>query len=369
MADTLSRLQVMDNIQQILWGKSFADVNDGNGEDHTFILRSLTIKESNFLNFLYNHELKYAQQEGILSYEQMKCLLEAQGVWTQADVEEIKELKLKKNRIKNQIKDAEFATTRKKNLNKALEQVEDQIKDLKTTEISLFLYTSEQRAEEYKRRHMVMLFTEDFNEQPYWSTQENFMKSTDALLLSNLTLAYFKNNLYNEKTLRQMARSSDWRFRWVAAKHGENLFGKSISEWSEMQNMLVYWSEYYDSIYESMERPADHIIEDDNACDSWMKEQNKKHSQGSNTDSNKNIYGHKRAKQNLDHSEHFIMVPRGDKEAIDKVQEMNAERVRDKLRKEYEQIKKVKDGGRRIKEWNLGNRRVETQVNVTRKGR
>lgn len=360
--------KIQENIQQILWGKSFADVVDYIGEEHTFILRSLTIKESNFLNFLYNRELKNAQREGVLSYDQLKLLFQSQGIWGPEEKKEKENLERQQIMLKVQIKDAQFHTVKKKKLNKMLKEVEGKIKEINDMELSLFSVTAEQRAEECKRRYMVMMFTEDMYEQSYWRNEKSFMMSTDAILLVNLIVAYYKNNIYDEKKLRQIARSPEWRFRWLAAKHGENLFGRSIAEWSEMQNMVVYWSEFYDSIYDSMERPSEYIIEDDAACDAWMKDQGKKAATGATDSKKKNIYGHKRAKQNLNHSEHFVMVPRGDQEAVQKVQDMNPESIRSRLRNEYEQIKK--GGGKRIKEWDLGNRRGETPI-ITgkRKGR
>ncbi len=368
MTDTLTREKMTQNIQQILWGKSFVDVMDGNGDEHTFILRSLSIKESNHINYMYNRELLNAQREGILTLEQLKNLFEEQEVWTKADEDKREELILKKKMIENQIRDAQFSTVRKKNLKKALNKTEEEISEINSTEMSLFFMTAEQRSEEIKRRHMVRMFTEDMSEEPFWETEQDFMQSRDFDLSTNLILAYYKYNMYDEKDMRQIARSTEWRFRWTASKNGENLFGRPISEWTEAQNFVVYWSEFYDSIYESYEKPADWIIEDDSACDAWVRDQNKKSGSGSGgTSEDKNVYGHKRATKKLDHAEQFIMVKRGDEQAVKKVQDMNTESTRQKLQVENEQIDKVKDGGRRIKEWDLGGRRKSTPTKFTRK--
>jgi hypothetical protein len=42
----------------------------------------------------------------------------------------------------------------------------------------------------------------------------------------------------------------------------------------------------------------------------------------------------------MDHAEQFVMVGAGDKEAINKLQEMNPGAIRNKLRREYGEIKK-----------------------------
>ena len=342
-----------------MWGKSFVDVLDQEGTEHTVVLRSLSIQENNYLNYMYNKELKNAQSNGILSCEQLKLLFEAQEIWGPDQEAERESLQKEKILIGNQLKSAEFNTNKKKQLTKRLKDIEEKIKDLNQYEVELFALSAENRAEEVKRRYMVCMFTETVEEKPFWQSKEEFIKSTDSRFLNNLILGYFRNNIYPEKDLRSIARSPEWRFRWIASKHGEQLFGKPIAQWSEMQNMLVYWSEYYDSIYDSIDRPADYIIEDDAACDAWLQNYNKKIT-------NDRLNNKKDKKQGkLNHNERFVMVPKGDNEAVQKVQSLNPDQVRDKLRREFEQIQNSKG---RIKEWSLGDRNKTTQVNK-RKGK
>lgn len=353
----MEKVDYTKKIQQILWGKSFANVSDGENEEHTFILRSLSIKETNLLNFIYDQELENAINNGILTLDQFKRLFEEEGILDANIDDKRKQLEREKIILQNKIKNSEFATLRKRNLEKQIKDVEKKIKQIQDEENQLFAVCAENRAEEFRRRYMVWMFSETVKEEPYWNSIEDFMQSTDEILLTNLILAYFKNNLYKEEQLRAIARHPEWRFRWVASKSGADLFGRSVAEWSEMQNMLVYWSEYYDSIYESMEKPPEYIIENDQACDAWVRDQNKKYNQekmAQNKQSNKN------------HAERFIMVQRNDQEAIKKVQDLNPTSVREQLKKEYEQIKK---SNKRIKEWDLGDRRNNTKVNVVSKGR
>lgn len=346
-------------ITQILWGKSFAVVSDENDNQDTVILRSLSIRENNYLNFIYDTEFQNALSVGILTQDQLRTLFRSQGVW--GDEEEARVRKLKNDLILmgNQLKNAEFNTVRKRNVEKKIKQAKKELDELNAQEVSLFYLSAENRAEEVRRRLMVYMFTENKHEEPYWSSQESFMESRDTVLLGNLINAYFQNNLCTEQVLRRIARSGEWRFRWIASKHGEQLFGRPISEWSEMQNMLVYWSEFYDSIYESLERPPQYVIEDDTACDAWVANQNKVN--GAASAKKKTKVG-----QKLDHSEQFIMVPQDDKEAIEKVQDLNPDKVRDRLKQEFDQIK---HSGRRIKEWDLGSRKKNTPVKVVKKGR
>ncbi len=72
------------------------------------------------------------------------------------------------------------------------------------------------------------------------------------------------------------------------------------------QKMLVYWSSYYQSVYDMMssDRPSDGVIEDDNALDAYMKDWAAEKNRESTADSSKNKYGTPSA---WDYSETLVM--------------------------------------------------------------
>ena len=73
---------------------------------------------------------------------------------------------------------------------------------------------------------------------------------------------------------RIIARTEPWRSYWGAGK--ENIFGKSVADWSEEQKTLVLFSKMYDSAYEHSECPNEKVIEDDDLFDGWMIYQKRK---------------------------------------------------------------------------------------------
>lgn len=334
-------------IERILWGKSFVDVLDSEEHPHAFILRSLSIKESNFINYIYRRELDIALHEGVLSFDQLKRLYESVGIWTPDHEKQIDDFVKQEKILQNQIKDFEFITAKKKRAERELKELKDKVVELNQTKISLFNCSAETRAEEVMRRYMTMLSTEDIRENAFWPTENDFLMESDFVMVYNLAIAYFKNNMFDEATVRKIARSPAWRVKWSAFKNGANLFGRSVPDWSEMQNYLVYWSQFYDFVFESIERPSDAIINSDEACDVWVRDQTKKLSNTGN--SKKNMFGTKKATSHKDHQEQFIMVQKGDGEVIQKVQEMNTLDVRAQLKAEYNTIKS--EG--RISEWKL----------------
>ena len=328
-------------IDQILWGKAFAVVLNGIGEELTFILRSLSIRETNLCRFIQAQETKEALELGVMSRQELKDTFEAQGVWTPAHEEQLVQLDKQVKYLQSQIKDNEFFVQKKKAFTKSLEKVRAKIEKMRQTKTQLFSVSAEDRAEEIMRRYMLHMSAEDIQEQPYWENQTVFMQEQDTMLLYHLAIAYYENNVFPEKTVRCIARSPEWRYRWTMATKGVDLFGRPISEWSDMQNSLVYWSQYYDGIFNSMERPADHIIENDEACDAWVRDKNKSNgsSAGAKLGSkNTNIFGNKKATTHKEHNEQFIMVG-GDRETVERVQDMNPKSTRRQLAEEYKYLK------------------------------
>jgi len=87
----------------------------------------------------------------------------------------------------------------------------------------------------------------------------------------------------SEQEYRELARTNPWRSYWNLSKT-QNLFGFSVSEYTDEQRNLCDWSRLYDNVYESTQSPHDTVIEDDDMLDGWMikqrrdreKEQSKK---------------------------------------------------------------------------------------------
>jgi len=339
-------------IEKILWGKSFVTISSTDSysdcKPSTFILRSLTIKESNWANYIYNRELNLALQAGVLSFDDLLSIYKSADIWTDSTEEEIKNLEKREKILQSEIKDFQFITIKKKKAEKELEVTRKSIKNIRDVKNNIFSLSAESRAEEVMRRYLVMMSTENIKEKSYWLTEEDFLKETNIDLIYHLAIEYYKNNIFNESILRKIARSPEWRVKWNASKNGANLFGRPIPEWSDMQNWLVYWSQFYDFIYDSYERPSDVIIDDDNSCDSWVRDQNKK-IKNSSQSKDKNLFGNKRAITKQDHQEQFVMVQKDDSEVIKQVQEMNSEDVRIQLRGERKTI--VEQG--RMSEWKL----------------
>lgn len=336
-----------ERIKRILWGKSMAKVTNGEGKDVICILRSLTSKENSRLDFVYQSEYAAAVASGMLPEEDLLKCLDGAGLWVGNDDVYLKGLEHKEKILGEKLLQYKFQKTLLKKAEKALEETKQERLERERFRDSLLMLSAENRAEEIRRRYMIFMTAEDVNEKPIWSSLDEFLDCYDLTLIFNLAIAYYKSNIFNEAEIRQAARSGAWRFRWSAAKEGADLFGTAINAWSDAQNAIVYWSQYYDFVFESMDRPPENVVCDDAACDAWYEDQVKKLSNKGNE--NRNFLGTKKATTTKFHQEQFVMVSPGDKEAVKEIQELNPAHTRNKLRREQEVIKKTG----KISEWNL----------------
>lgn len=350
----MNATEIQHKVHQILWGKFIAEVTNAEGLVKPFVLRSLTSHEINYLDFLYNRELRLAIEDGLLLELDLCTIYEDNGLWAETDEIHIKGLQNKIDIIKNQIRQCQFMKNKKKKYERDLKKTKNELENKNWEKNQLFMLSAENRAEEIKRRYMIMISSENINGEPYWESEESFLNEIDSVLMYNLAIAYYKNNILSESETREIARSGTWRFRWQAAKKGSDLFGKPVSEWSDMQNALVYWSQFYDIVYESGERPDQSIIDDDNACDAWYDDYIKRMSNNNVNNESRSPTGIKKSKLNKIHQEQFIFVDENDSESIEKVQNMNAPSIREKLKSERQKIESSKGG--RLSEWNLRKR-------------
>jgi hypothetical protein len=112
-----------------------------------------------------------------------------------------------------------------------------------------------------------------FNGALLWKDQKEFDEEMSADLINCLTGEILKD-FYSEKEIRKIARSEPWRSIWKTySNSGGDLFGRPLADMAKSQRDLTYWSNIYDNVFESHERPDWSVIDDDEALDKWFEEQ------------------------------------------------------------------------------------------------
>jgi len=327
-------------INKIAWGGTFIEVEDSSERKIPLVIKPLSIRERNFVEFIYERALKEALDAGLMSKMELYGQFKKKGIWTPKDDEVIQESKKQIEKIEDI---SNCATGKeKKRFEKQIALLIKKYNEVCRKKADLFSISAETFATE--KRTLALIFCSTYNEQDIkiWSDWSQFLEQAGDSLIMNILNEYRLVQSFTNAEMRKIARSNSWRFRWSGAKSIGNLFDKSIIEFSLDQQNLLYWSQVYDSVYESMDRPPDSIIDDDVALDKWFEDQSKKRKQKS-LERDGDIGKVKLSSKMRGHGEIFVVTNpdiNPNAPSIQEVDELNTEFIRKFKEQEHETIKK-----------------------------
>jgi hypothetical protein len=225
---------------------------------------------------VYDKSYQSAVEEGMLPTDKLEEVINRRQL---VSAEEMVTLK----KLKGQLEAQEILlgkTTRVKanqdRIKQAISRIRHEIFDIEFKKKSKLFMSADTKAEEEKAFFIcsACVYKDDYVT-PYWSSHEEATREKDLNFKDTVLAAYM--NFYSGKptpVIRELARSNMWRIRYVNSnKTSDPLFGVPAADYTTDQLNLVYWSNYYQNIYEMMpeSRPSDMVIEDDDALDAYMK--------------------------------------------------------------------------------------------------
>lgn len=226
-------------------------------------------------DLIYERLYQEALEVGILPKNELEKLIEKKRLLSDEDVKQLKTLG-------GQLVAQEVLLSKTLKVKANQDRIKSNIKRLKHDidlinfkKHSKLLMSAEVKAEEEKSFFICTQCTYDEHDNLVWETYDSSLKDKNYTLKTKLFIRFLK--FYNGspvETVREIARSPLWRIRYVhSIKTSESLFGVPTTEYTGDQLNLVYWSNYYQSIYELLpeDRPSDIVIEDDEALDAYMK--------------------------------------------------------------------------------------------------
>ena len=227
--------------------------------------------------YLYGIE-EQLEKEGFISDEEAKKILEKQGLWSDEKEKELETCKKDISTLEAERPQYKYQERMKKSIDTAIEKLEERIKELSATRNSLYTHTIEYQKINRTNNLLLFLCLKRTDESNYWQSFDSFENrtpSTEIEDLLKLTMSIPKNT---EKEIREISRTEPWRTMWkTASKTGMDLFQGSSSNLTKSQYELCYWSNVYDSVYESADFPGHDIVDDDERLDMWFMEQSNKH--------------------------------------------------------------------------------------------
>ena len=337
----MSPEEIEKAINKIAWGGTFIEALDSDRNRIPLVIKPLSIRERNFVEFVYERALKEALDGGLMSKLELYSMYKKRDIWTAKDDEILDSSKEEVNKLK-EISLGARTKKEKRRFEKQAEFLIGKYNEVSRKKADLFSISAETWAAE--KRTMALIFCSICDEQDrkLWDNWNQFMETADDMLVMNILSTFNSVMSPSTKEMREIARSSSWRFRWNGAKGIGDLFGVPIIEFSPEQQSLLYWSQVYDSVYESMDRPPDDIIDDDEALDKWFEDQSKKRKQ-KELERSGGVGKMKLSEKVRGHGEIFVVTNKAinpDAPSIKEVDELNSEFVRKFKEQEHDTIKK-----------------------------
>jgi hypothetical protein len=274
MADELSFQEVEKVLEDILNGRSLVKIETPQNTSFVVfyyptadeILHSRYIREKTCLE---------AREEGLPSIEDIDRLLAEREVITAEDKEKIRELEDKIVAQRRLLQVTKIAG-RRKPIEEIIERCSKEINEMKAKGESYYYLSQEKKADEESMLYLTWASSYTIDGERYWPTFEDFEKETNLIFRNELV---YQHLIFNRglpvKTIRYIARHSLWRIRYSAAlKTGGPLFVRGLDDLTPDQLNLLYWSNYYQSIFEMLpdDQPDEETIKDDDALDRFMED-------------------------------------------------------------------------------------------------
>jgi hypothetical protein len=201
---------------------------------------------------------------------------ETTGQWSAEEENQIKGLQDDIHKLKRGLLDYLFQPDRMDHFRNMLRRAEKVLVEKWHKRDALLAETAERFAEMAQQRYIIGRVTETEDGVPVWATTTAFEACPDNRLINQLVHHYFVGSSPSESVIRELARTDPWRTLWLESKHVHQLFDGPPTAWSAAQNDLARWTQIYDYVYDSFDRPNEQIVNDDDLLDSWLIRQSDK---------------------------------------------------------------------------------------------
>jgi len=234
--------------------------------------------------------LQEAREEGLPSMEDIDKLLEAKSLVPEQDDEKLSDLQDKLEAQKKVLLLTKIPG-RRAPIEEVIKKLNLEIDELRAKGEAFYYLSQERKADEASLLYLTWAATYTISGDLYWESFEAFEQDTDLTFRDSVRIEFINvNRGLPTGIIRFLARHNLWRVRYVAAqKTGGSLFCRDLNDLTPDQLGLLYWSNYYQSIYEMMpdEQPDDDIIKDDEALDTYMERYSKMREQERNASKGK----------------------------------------------------------------------------------
>lgn len=233
------------------------------GREYIYV-KPASAEDKTFADFFSQEQYDDALIDGIWTQLDAENHLIEMGYWSKDDNKILEEIENNVDNMKADYFNHFYNSTTKTYIEKNINKQNKRYQELYNKK-----YTFYDKTCEYLKRYSFL---------SYLLQKNSFLQNGDlASKYYSIQILYNKytstTNELNEN-IRKITKTNEWKNRWFSLKH--DIFENELSSLTDCQLSIVSWSNYYDSIYQSMDKPEDSIIEDDIALDGWSIVQRRK---------------------------------------------------------------------------------------------
>jgi hypothetical protein len=195
--------------------------------------------------------------------EDIVHLLITMGMWSHNGDTNLKNLEKQIEDLKVDLYNNSLNPNKIKSLRRTLQNTKNTYNKQYSIRHSLDQYTA-QGYSDYLKNHYILVHSIYNNKNEKIFTDINSIDYSYFEKLSDI----INENTIDVTTYKTIARNDLWKSYWSA--NSENIFDKSVVNWTDEQKTLVVLSKMYDNAYQHPEAPPDNIFEDDDMFDGWM---------------------------------------------------------------------------------------------------
>lgn len=218
------------------------------------------IEDEYFINKVYYDAYNESRADGIKTQEEMVEWMRENEFWSDKDDERTTGLEKDIERLKVEIFNNRNNEKLVGHIRNGIRQGENQLIDMISKKNQFFENTCEGMASMEKSLEFIRRCT----------LRDG--KSFDFLEIDPMrVLSSYHGILLTDNQSREIAKTEPWRSLWVLNEVSPtDIFFKNGRELSIDQKNLIVWSRMYDNVQESLDCPADDVIQDDDMLDGWF---------------------------------------------------------------------------------------------------
>jgi hypothetical protein len=270
--EELSFQEVEKLLESILTNKTLVKVDSRNGP--RFVLFSHPSSEETIRGrYMRDKAVLEALDAGLPSQEELEKRLSERKVFSTDAEQKVEELEAKISGQKRVLQLTKIEG-RRKPIEENIQRFEQEVAAIKNKGKAFLLFSAESKAEEESLLYLTWVSSFDTSGERLWPTFQDFEDETEIAFRENVVIAFAHfNGGMDIATIRFLARHNLWRIRYTAAlKVGGPLFAQELYDLTPNQLGLMYWSNFYQAIYEMLpdDQPDQDVINDDEALDAYM---------------------------------------------------------------------------------------------------